>query len=451
MDLNLHQYQKNLINILARGQKKALFLDMGMGKTPMTLWYIKWLIGKGRVKKVLVVAPLRVASVTWPQEVEKWDQFSDLKIVSCCGLEKKRLAAFKQDANIYTINRENCVWLVKNIDLTDFDMLVIDELSSFKSVNWTYVTNSQGKKVGFVGSQRFIALSQVRDKFKYHIGLTGTPIPNTYLELWPQLFLLDGGKTLGANFYRFRNQYFKENSYLMTWDLKPGAGEKIMEKVEGIAVSLKAEDYLQMPEKIYNDIEVDLDLKELSRYKEMEEKWLDLETEISTENVLVKLQQMASGFLYNENQEAHITHDKMLLALDEILEFTPGNILVFVNFKAEASQILTRYNFARELKAPQDLIDWSNGKIKLAVTHPASTGHGLNLQSGGSIIVWFGPNWSSELTQQAEARLYRQGQNKTVVIHRIQVKNTIHARVMDVLAGKLTRHDLVMDRVKLRG
>lgn len=439
---------------------QALFLDMGMGKTPTTLVYIKHLLDKGLIRKALVVAPLRVAQSTWPQEVEKWEQFSDLRIVSCCGNEKKRREAFNQDADIYTINRENMVWMVENINLAEFDLLVIDELSSFKSVNRTMVTLPTGKTIGMLGSKRFIALKQAIDRghFKYRIGLTGTPVPNNYLELWPQMYLLDQGRTLGTNFYEFRNKYFFENVYRCTWNPKKGAVSKINNKLDKIAVSLKAEDYLEMPEKIVNDIWLTMSPAMKKRYEALKDTWVDEDTHITTGNITQKLTQMASGFLYDgpsngSEYEAHQVHTMLLDALEDILEFSNDNILCFCNFKYEMDLIIKKFGKAYtvvKLDNVSKIEQWNKGEIKLAIAHPASIGHGLNLQSGGSTIVWYGLNPSSELYLQANCRLYRQGQtSKSVVIHRLLVRDTIHERIVELLDGKITQQDLLREAVKM--
>lgn len=454
--LILHDYQKRLLNLMVKKGYQALFLDMGMGKTPLSLAYIKYMMDHGLVKKTLVVAPLRVAQVTWVQEAQKWEQFQNIRVISCCGTEKQRREAFATDADVYCINRENLVWMVKNISMVGFDLLVIDELSSFKAVTRTTITTSFGKKISQFGSQRFIALAQIRDRFKYAIGLTGTPRPNKWEELWPQVYLLNKN-VFGPNFYAFRNKYFTENIYMQRWDPKPGAVAQITNKLDTIAVSLKAEDYLKMPDKIYNDIWLKMDDKAYKRYCNMADNWYDEETNIQAGNAISKLMQMASGFLYDVNGdtecEYYKIHSLMLGALEEILEFTDGNILLFYNFKAEKEMILRRFQDkcnTRVLDTQGSLEAWCKGEIKLAITHPASTGHGLNLQTGGSKIVWYGPNYSFELVKQAEGRLFRQGQqSESVVIHRLLVENTIHERVMEVLDGKITAHELLMDKVKL--
>lgn len=456
--LILHKYQTRLLNLMVKKGYQALFLDMGMGKTPLSLAYIKYMMDKKLIRKTLVVAPLRVAQVTWVQEAQKWEQFKNLRVISCCGTEKQRREAFAKDADVYCINRENLVWMVKNIPTRDvFDLLVIDELSSFKAVTRSTITTSFGKKISQFGSQRFIALAQIRDRFKYAIGLTGTPKANKWEELWPEIYLLDQGKLFGKNFYAFRNKYFKENIWMQCWDPKPGAVAQITNKLDTIAVSLKAEDYLKMPDKVYNDIWLKMDDKTYKRYCNMADNWYDKETDVTAGNAISKLMQMASGFLYDVNGdnecEYYKIHSLMLQALEEIVEFEEGNILLFYNFRAEKDMILRRFQdkcATRVLDTQASLEAWCRGEIKLAITHPASTGHGLNLQSGGSKIVWFGPNYSFELVKQAEGRLFRQGQqSESVVIHRLLVENTIHERVLEVLDGKITAHEFLMDKVKL--
>jgi SNF2 family DNA or RNA helicase len=449
MKLVLHDYQKRLLQHMIRDGIRMLFLKMGMGKTPLTLAYIKYYIDKGMFKKILIIAPLRVAETTWIDECKKWDQFKDLKVVSCCGSAKERIEAFKSEADIYCINRESCVWMVQNVDLSGFDLLVIDELSSFKCVGRTEMINKHGKKVSYFGSKRFIAISQVRHLFKHVIGLTGTPMANSYLELFPETYLIDGGTTLGSNFYQYRNKYFKEG-YFNTWEIKKGSESKILNKMDRIAVSLKPEDYLKMPDLVHNDIWLKPDQDFLDRYQGMKKFWIDNMTGIETENVITKLLQMASGFLYDDEKKIYWVHDMMIDALEEIVEIAGDNILVFVNFRAEIDRIQKRFKDARMLISPQDLKDWNDRKIKIAVSHPASTGHGLNIQLGGHTIVWYGLNWSSELTLQAEGRLYRQGQpSDKVIIHRLMVGGTIHKHVKELLEGKISRQDVLMEHVKL--
>jgi SNF2 family DNA or RNA helicase len=446
----MHNYQDKLLNHMLKNGMRGLFLEMGMGKTIIALKFIKYHMAQNNVRKTLIIAPLRVAQSTWIEECLKWNDFSDIKIVSCCGSASERLNAFRQEADIYCLNRENCVWLIQNVDVRQFDLLVLDELSSFKSIGRTTMVNALGKKISYFGSKRFIAISQVRKHFKYVIGLTGTPMPNHYMELFPQIYLLNP-EIFGDNFYRFRNKYFKENPYNGNWDLKEGSENKILNKMDQIAVSLRAEDYLDMPEKIFNDLWLKPEKSFLKRYFDMKKNWIDKESNISTENVIAKLSQMASGFLYNEEKQIYRVHNLMIDALREIVEFTDDNLLIFVNFRAEVELIKETFpDISRVLISKRDIEDWNSGNIKIAISHPASTGHGLNIQNGGHTIVWYGLSWSLELYQQANGRLYRQGQkSKTVIIHRLMVQGTIHDRVKELLEGKIKRQDILLDHVKL--
>lgn len=435
-------YQQFAINHVMDHETSGLFLDMGMGKTVSTLTAISNLILLGDVNKVLVIAPLRVAEDTWSTECEKWEHLHDLKISKILGPKMARLRALKEDADIYIINRENVPWLVQEIGKTwSFDMCVIDELSSFKSSK----------------AQRFRELKKVRPYFKYIVGLTGTPAPNSLIDLWPQVYLLDGGKRLGKTITGYRQQYFypeQANGHIVyKYGLKPGADEAIEERISDICISMKACDHLNMPERMDNIIPVNIDK---TKYKELQK---ELVAEIGGEDITVanaavlsnKLLQMANGAIYTESKEVIELHDAKLDALAEIIECNEGKpLLCFYSFKSDCERIMKKFKHAKKLESSEDIKAWNEGKIQLLLLHPASAGHGLNLQYGGSIVVWFGLTWSLELYQQANARLYRQGQKDTVIINHIVAKGTVDEDVIKALQQKKVGQDKLLEAVKAR-
>ncbi|MFZ3578822.1 DEAD/DEAH box helicase [Virgibacillus sp. DJP39] len=443
-----YQYQAYAANWIIEKKKSALFLEMGMGKTISTLTAILDLMyDHFDVAKVLVIAPLRVASTTWEEEVKKWDHLKTLRISKVLGSEKQRVAALYNKADIYIINRENVTWLVDWFD-TDwpFDMVVIDELSSFKSSK----------------AKRFKSLKKVRPLIKRFVGLTGTPAPNGLIDLWPQIYLLDGGERLGRTVTGYREKYFlpdqRNQMMVYTWKLKQGAEDAIYEKLSDVCVSMKAEDYLELPDRIDNTILVELPKKAKEQY-EMLEKELILsiaDTDVLAGSAAVlanKLLQMANGAVYDENKEVKHIHDEKLKALDELIEAAGGKpVLIFYGYQHDKDRILNHLKKAkpRLLQSDGDIKDWNSGKVNILLAHPASAGHGLNLQAGGNIIIWFGLNWSLELYQQANARLHRQGQKETVIIHHILAKDTIDERVMKALEDKDTSQAALIEAVKAR-
>ncbi|MPM36508.1 hypothetical protein SDC9_83106 [bioreactor metagenome] len=422
---------------------------MGMGKTVSTLTAIDNLIFLGEVNKVLVIAPLRVAEDTWSTEVDKWDHLKHLRISKILGTKKQREEALNKDADIYVTNRENVDWLVNEcFDSWIWDMVVIDELSSFKS----------SKAI------RFRALKKVRPYFKRIVGLTGTPAPNSLIDLWPQIYLLDGGQRLGKTITGFKDRYFNpggRNGYVVyNWDLKEGAEGAIQNKISDICISMKADDYLDLPERIDNKVEISLSKKSMGIYKKLEK---DLIIELDEEDITAanaavltnKLLQMANGAIYSESKEVVNIHDEKLEKLEEIIDTSNGkSVLVFYNFKHDynrISEMLTKKKIKHQtLNTSEDIKNWNDGKIQVALLHPASAGHGLNLQYGGNIIVWFGLTWSLELYQQANARLHRQGQTETVVIHHLVAKGTIDEDVMNALTNKEINQDMLLEAVKAR-
>lgn len=437
-----HQYQQYAIDFLLQHEQAGLFLDMGLGKTVITLTALKQLKKKGEIDKTLVVAPKIVAENVWKQEPEKWDHLQDLSFSYILGSPKQREKALKTEADIYVITRDNVAWMV---DLLKgnwiFDTLVLDELSSFK--------NHQSK--------RFKKLREIRPYVKRVIGLTGTPIPNGYMDLWSEMYLLDIGKRLGKYITEYRRNYFYAlNRWsFIEYKLMPGADKIIDQKISDICLSMKAKDYLNLKEPQVIDVTVELSPKEMKAYKEMErEAVLSIDEEVITATsagiVVNKLLQLANGAIYTRDQKDYkIIHNRKLEALEELVEQAAGeNVIVYYTYQHDKERILQKFPEARILKTEKDVEDWNAGKIKMLVAHPASAGHGLNLQDGGSIAIWFGLNWSLELYQQANARLHRQGQKNTVRIYRIIAENTVDNRVLEVLNGKNMRQEELLEQLR---
>lgn len=440
-----HDYQKRAIQLILDKPKVGLFLDMGLGKTVCTLTAIDELIyERFEVNKVLVIAPKRVAEDTWTTEAAKWDHTKHLRISSILGSKNDRIKALDTDADIYVINRENVKWLVYTCKPWMFDMVVIDELSSFKSNR----------------SQRFKSLKSVTPYFDRCVGLTGTPTPNGLLDLWPQMYLLDRGERLGRTVTAYRDKYFYPaacNGHIVyKYGLKTGADDQIMTAISDICISMKAEDYLNMPEKIVNIVKVKMDKKARKLYDTLEKDCVMTieETDVTALNAASltgKLLQMANGCVYDENGGTVLIHDEKLDALEEIIEAAQGEpVLVFYNFKHDFERIKSRFKHVKTLDGSSDIREWNEGKISLLACHPASVGHGLNIQRGGHIIVWFGLTWSLELYQQANARLYRQGQDKSVIIHHIVTEDTVDEDVMKALTSKEINQNVLLEAVKDR-
>ncbi|WP_295262639.1 DEAD/DEAH box helicase [Veillonella sp.] len=437
-----HDYQKYAIEYIKSHPITALFLDMGLGKTVTTLTAIRDLMYDAfEVKRVLVVAPLRVARDTWPDELRKWNHLKELTCSVVVGTVAERRRALQQDADIYIVNRENLAWLYENSRL-DFDMVVLDELSSFK--------NHQSK--------RFRAMKAMRPKVKRIVGLTGTPTGNGLMDLWAEFRILDMGERLGRYISQYRNLYFKpdKRNGMVVYSYKPlpGAEEAIYHQISDITVSMKATDYLEMPELVSVAKEVRLSETEKKRYDELKKslvlKLPDGEvTSANAASLTLKLSQMANGAIYTDDKNVVNIHDRKLEALEDLVESANGkSVLVAYWFKHDKDRIRERME-ARELKEPQDFADWNAGKIPVALIHPASAGHGLNLQQGGSILIWFGLTWSLELYQQTNARLWRQGQaDKTVIIQHIVAKNTIDERILNVLKHKDGTQAALIEAVK---
>lgn len=391
-----------------------------------------------------MIAPLRVASQTWPAEIKKWDHLKGLSYSVAVGTEKDRINALMKRATIYIINRENVDWLVNKSGIPfDFDMVVIDELSSFKSY----------------GAKRFKSLLKVRPSVRRIVGLTGTPSSNGLMDLWAEFRVLDLGQRLGRYITHYRNAYFvpdKRNAEII-FSYKPlaGAEDKIYRQISDITISMKSADYLKMPECVINEVPVYLSEKEWNIYSDFRDEMVANlgDEEIDAINAAVlsgKLLQMANGAVYDDKNKAHLIHDRKLDALEDLIEGANGKpVLVAYWYKHDLERIQKRFP-VRQIKSSKDIEDWNNGSIPIAVIHPASAGHGLNLQSGGSTLIWFGLTWSLELYQQTNARLYRQGQNETVVIHHIIAKDTIDEDVIIALTRKEKTQASLIDAVKAK-
>lgn len=427
----------------------GLFLDMGLGKTVVTLTYLNRLIYQEcEVEKALIIAPKHVTRSVWKQEAAKWDHLKHLKVSIVWGKnEKERIAALRTKADIYVINRENVVWLVNLFQSKfPFRTVVIDELSSFKSHK----------------SQRFKALKLVRPQIRRLVGLTGTPAPNSLIDLWAPLYLLDEGVRLEKTISGYRERYFSlknPGDIYSGYKIRKCAEENIYEKIGDICISMKAKDYLDLPPLIENDIYLDLEDKMMDRYKQFEEECVmeilskkgELEqiVAMTAAALSTKLLQYGNGAIYHEDKTYSILHDTKLDALSEIMEDSFGQpVLVFYSYKHDLERIKARFPKARMLKTPKDIDDWNEGKIELLLAHPASAGHGLNLQAGGNIMVWFGLTWSLELYQQAIARLFRQGQTKSIIMHRLIMRNTMDIEVVKSLARKEAGQDALMNAVR---
>ncbi|MGL6202073.1 MAG: SNF2-related protein [Lachnospiraceae bacterium] len=417
-----------------------------MSKTVSTLTAINDLMyDYFTIAKVLVIAPKRVAEDTWSTEVEKWDHLTHLTISKVLGSASDRKAALRATADIYVINRENVRWLVEYLGKAwNFDMLVIDELSSFKSNK----------------SQRFKYLKRVLPLVDRVVGLTGTPAPNGLMDLWPQIYLLDQGKRLGKNITAYRSRFFypsKMNGHIVyAYEPKEGADGAIHRLIEDITVSMKAADYLELPEKIMNDIYITLDPKVMKKYRQLEREQIlqldgDTITALQAASVYNKLLQLANGSVYDDEKSVISLHDEKVEALKGIIEEAQGHpVLVFYNFKHDYRKLIKTFPKARTLNGSADIKEWNAGKIDLLLAQPASMGHGLNIQAGGHIIVWYGLNWSLELYQQANARLYRQGQKKNVIIHRLIAKGTVDEEVIKRLESKDVTQDSLMESIKAK-
>lgn len=439
-----HNYQKYAAEFIENHKTAAIFLDMGLGKTIITLTAINDLcFDTFEVQKVLVIAPLRVARDTWSAEIEKWEHLKHLKYSVVIGTETERLAALNTPADIYIINRENVVWLVEDSGFPfDFDMAVIDELSSFKSHR----------------SKRFKSLMKVRPVIKRMVGLTGTPSSNGLMDLWAEFKLLDMGKRLGRFITHYRDEFFRPDKrngqVIFSYKPKDGAEDEIYRRISDITISMKAAEHLKMPDCVMNTVSVNLSEKEMKMYKALK---TDLVLSVGNREIDAvnagalsnKLSQMANGAVYDENKTYIEIHSRKLDALEDLIEQANGKpVLVAYWFKHDFERIQKRVD-VREIKSSKDIADWNSGKISIGIIHPASAGHGLNLQTGGSTLIWFGLTWSLELYRQTNARLWRQGQKSDVVIiHHIITKGTIDEHIMRALQNKEKTQSDLIDAVK---
>ena len=439
-------YQLYAIKQILQKPALALMLDMGLGKTVISLSAIKELkYNYLKVGKVLIIAPLRVAQSTWNDECEQWKHLRHFTISRVLGSEKERINALRTKAGAYIINKENVQWLVQLYGSRwPFDMVVIDESSSFKNSS----------------SKRFRALKKVRGKIKRILLLTGTPAPNGLMDLWSQIWLLDRGIRLGPTITGYRNTYFTAGAgdgyVTYEWNARKGAEEQIYEKISDICISMKSEDYLTLPDVIYNKVKVKLPERIKAKYEKLEKEYVlelgNAELVATSAAALSgKLLQLANGSVYDEDKKVISVHDEKIHALEELLEINNGRtMMIFYWYKHDMVKLKKHFPYARELKSAEDIRAWNAGKIKLLLVHPASAGHGLNLQYGGNIVVWYGLTWSLELYQQANKRLHRSGQTKTVIIHHLVAEGTIDEQVMKALEDKSAGQSRMLEAVKAR-
>ena len=445
-----HEYQRYAAEYIITHPVTALLLDMGLGKTVTTLTAVNELIyDYFEISKVLVIAPLRVARDTWPAEIQKWEHLQNLTYSVAVGTEAERLRSLKTQADIYIINRENVQWLIEeNGVVFNYDMLIIDELSSFKNHD----------------TKRFKSLMKMRPKVKRVVGLTGTPSSNGLMDLWAEFRLLDMGQRLGRFIGKYRTDYFlpdrRNGNIVYSYRPLPDAEQQIYDKISDITISMKSTDHLNMPELIISEYTVKLSEEERQHYEELKEE-LVLElpdgdvTASNAGSLSNKLSQMANGAIYSDDRDILPIHDRKLDALEDIIEAANGKpVLVAYWFKHDLARIQERLNKLHIPFATMDKADsisrWQRGELPVGLIHPASAGHGLNLQSGGSTLIWFGLTWSLELYQQTNARLWRQGQTHVVTIHHIITKNTVDEDVMAALEQKDMTQEKLISAVRAR-
>lgn len=435
--------------------RAALFLDMGLGKTVVTLTVVQRLIWQEfAAQKCLVIAPKRVAEDTWSREAGKWDHLSGLRVSKVLGTPKQRMAALAADADVYVINRENVVWLVETLGTKwDFDILVVDELSSFKSSK----------------SKRWRALKRVAGLCSYVYGLTGTPAPNGYIDLWPEVYIIDRGARLGRSLGAYRDTFFSPGAHkghiVYEWRLKPGARDRIDHLLSDICLSMSKADWLELPERTYNTVYVRMDGAGRKLYDRFQRDKIlpllqgavtsvdkDYDSAVLADmaaQVTGKLLQMANGAVYDDGGGVLHIHDAKLEALEEIREASHGQpLLVFYTYKHDLTRIQEKFPDAVKLEGEDTIDRWNAGEIPMLLCHPASAGHGLNLQAGGHIIVWFGLPWSLELYQQANDRLHRMGQTVGVIVHHIVCLDTLDEKVIAALEGKRVTQAALLDALK---
>ncbi|NBH62154.1 DEAD/DEAH box helicase [Anaerotruncus sp. 80] len=454
MRFSPHDYQRYCVEKILETPKLGLFLDMGLGKTVITLTAIRQLMyDRFQVRKVLVIAPKKVAEGTWTLEKDKWEHTKILRVSQVLGSAAKRIKALHTPADIYITNRENVVWLVDYYrNNWPFDMVVVDESSSFKNHS----------------AKRFKALAGVSSHVDRMVELTGTPSPNSLADLWAQIYLLDEGQRLGKRYTHFRERYFQPDRFgytgtVYSYEAKPGSEQSILNQISDICVSMKAGDYLQLPDIIYDEVPVVLDAKAAKAYRDMERQMvLELpedEEEISVTSAAAlsnKLQQLANGAVYDEDHQTHEVHSCKIETFLELIESLQGKpVLVFYSFQHDKARILAalasqKHLRVRELKTTQDQADWNARKIDVLLAHPASAAYGLNLQAGGNHVVWFGLTWNYEQYSQANKRLHRQGQTEKVIIHHLITKDTRDEDVMEALQHKDDVQNWVMESLKAR-
>lgn len=423
-------YQAYAENFILEHDAVGLFLDMGLGKTAITLSACEKLLrDRFEVDKPLVIAPLLPAKDTWPKELAKWDELEGLTYSLVMGSEKERIAALQANADFYIVNRENVVWLVNYYKKKwPFDMVIIDELSSFKSSK----------------AQRFRALKRVRRHIKRIVGLTGTPTPNGLLDLWSQVYLLDEGARLGKTLTAYRDTYFNPGrrgpqGVVYEWTPKEGAEEAIYKKLEGLCISMDSKDHLDLPDRLFIPQEVALPEEAKGMYQIMRRDMLlpfkDGDVDAATAAILSnKLLQMAGGAVYDENGKVQRVHEAKLEKMDQLIEEANGQqVLVFYNYTHERDRLKARYPYAVEIKDDGAIDKWDAGQAPILLANPASAGHGLNLQFGGHIIIWYSPTWNYEFYDQANKRLHRPGQTETVLVHLLIAKGTMDERVVNVV------------------
>ena len=446
MNYQPHEYQQYATDFIIKNPTAAVFLEMGLGKSVIALTAILELcLERFEISRVLVIAPLRVARDTWPAEIQKWDHLKDLTYSVAVGTASERRAALRQKTFVHIINRENVQWLIEDSGIPwQYDMVVIDELSSFKSHQ----------------SKRFKSLMKARPGVRRMVGLTGTPSSNGLMDLWSEFRVLDMGKRLGRFITHYREQFFepdrRNGMQVFSYRPRTGAEREIYRRIGDITISMRSADYLKMPECVMNTVPVKLDSTEYEVYEEMESKMVtELDgVEIDAVNAAAltgKLCQLASGAIYTPDGDTVFFHERKLDALEDLIEGANGKpVLVAYWYKHDLARIQERFK-VRELKSSKDITDWNAGKIPVAVIHPASAGHGLNLQAGGSTLIWFGLTWSLELYQQTNARLWRQGQQaETVVIHHIITRGTVDEDVMQSLSEKDRSQAALMRAVRAR-
>ena len=442
---NLHNYQKYAIDFALKNKSVALFLGVGLGKTVTALSIAHELLDNLFCMKVLIIAPLHVCNTVWKQEANEWEHLQDLSMEICTKDAKKRIERLNTKADIHLINRENLGWLIKNHKEIignmkwRWDMIIIDESSSFKKL----------------GTQRFAALRKI---LKYTVStmiLTGTPTPNNYLDLWSQIYLLDRGERLGRTMGLYKSRYFYKKAEGWGYDLKDGAEKQIQNQIKDITISMQAEDYLQLPRKLTINRYIELPPKALQQYKKLKKDFLLLLEDTSIEApsaaiLMTKLLQVSNGFIYDEDKNIHDLHDEKIKALVDIIDDNASeNFLIAYLFKADLQRIKIALPDAKTVsKNASEIKEWNDGKIKALIVHPASVGHGLNLQRGGSNIIWFGLSWSLELYEQLNGRIHRQGQTKPVKIIHILSKDCLDMQVAEVIKTKAKSQSELLQGLK---